>query len=112
MRRSAGPAPGVSAPVVDAAPTDLPPPRAADLPPPPVVVEVPSRPVVTVDPLPPNAGAQPELAAPRAASPVEEPRGLFALPKRMLGLLRAGTSSLADDGPRRPPLPVGDERPD
>jgi hypothetical protein len=104
-RVPAGPGPVASAPVVDVAPRPIdPPPRAADMPPPPSAVEVPPRPVATVDP--------PELAAPRAESPVEEPRGLFALPKRMLGLLRAGTSSLADDGPRRPPLPVGDERPD
>jgi hypothetical protein len=94
-----------SAPVVDVAPRPIdPPPRAADMPPPPSAVEVPPRPVATVDP--------PELAAPRAESPVEEPRGLFALPKRVLGLLRPGTSSLADRAPRRPPLPVGDERPD
>src|SRR6202035_3611363 len=103
-RVPAGPGPVTSAPVVDVAPRPIdPPPRAADMPPP-SAVEVPPRPVATVDP--------PELAAPRAESPVEEPRGLFALPKRVLGLLRPGTSSLADRAPRRPPLPVGDERPD
>jgi hypothetical protein len=30
----------------------------------------------------------------------------------VLGLLRPGAPSLADGAPRRPPLPVGDERPD
>jgi hypothetical protein len=113
-RIPAGPGPMASPPVVDAAPNDLPP-RAAEMPPP-AAVEVPPRPVATVDPLPPNSGA-PELAAPRAEvpraeSPIEEERGLFALPKRMLGLLRPGTPSLADEGPRRPPLPVGEERPE
>jgi hypothetical protein len=105
-------APVVSAPVVDVAPRPIdPPPRAADLPPPPAAAAAPPRHLATVDPLPPNAGAAPELAAPRAESPIEAARGVFALPKRVLGLLRPGTPSLADEAPR-PPLPVGEERPD
>jgi hypothetical protein len=107
---SAGPV--VSAPDVDVAPRPVdPPPRAADLPPSPAAAEAAPRHAATVDPLPPNAGLPPELSAPRAETPVEEARGLFALPKRVLGLLRPGTPSLADGAPR-PPLPVGEERPD
>jgi hypothetical protein len=111
--RKVAPGPVVSAPAVDATPRPIDPPaRTADVPPPPAA-EVPTPPVA-IDPLPlpPNAGAAPERAAPRAEPPVEEARGLFALPKRVLGLLRPGTPSLADEGPRRPPLPVGEERPD
>jgi hypothetical protein len=108
----AAPSPVVSPPAVDAAPRPIdPPPHAADLPPPPAAAETPPRHVATVDPLPPNAGLPHELAAPRAESPIEEARGLFALPKRVLGLLRPGAPSLADDAPR-PPLPVGEGRPD
>jgi hypothetical protein len=108
-----GPGPVASAPVVDVAPRPIdPPPRVADMQLP-AAAEVPTRPVATIDPVMPKADPAPEHAAPRAESPVEEPRGLFALPKRVLGLLRPGTTpSLADEGPRRPPLPVGEERPD
>jgi hypothetical protein len=76
-----------------------------DIPPPVVAVEVPPR-VAAIAPLPPNAGSPPELAALQPEPPAEEARGLFSIPKRILGLLRPGTVSFAGEAPR-PPLPVG-----
>jgi hypothetical protein len=87
-------------------PIDLPPPRPADMPPPPAAAEAPPRHASDVDALPPNAGAPHEIAAPASERPAEESRGLFSVPKRILGLLRPGTPSLAGEAPR-PPMPVG-----
>jgi hypothetical protein len=96
--RRASTAPVAAAPVeVVPRATELPPPRPADMPPPPAAAEAPPRHVAVVDP---------EIAAPRPETPAEEGKGLFSFPKRMLGLLRPGTPSLADEAPR-PPLPVG-----
>jgi hypothetical protein len=104
IRRASGP---VAAAPVEAAPrpTDLLPPRAADLPPPPAAAEAP-RHVATAEPLPPNAGASSAIAVPQPETAREEFKGLLSVPKRILGLLRPGTPSLADEAPR-PPLPVG-----
>jgi hypothetical protein len=94
-------------------PTDLPPlpPRPAEMQPPPAAAEAPPRHVATVDPQPPDVGAPLEIAAPRSETPAEEARGLFALPKRVFGLLRPGTPSTAGEAPR-PPLPVGTAAPE
>jgi hypothetical protein len=81
------------------------PPRQAVIQPPPTTVEAQSRRVAALDPLPPNAGSPPEIAAPRPEPPADEVKGLFSVPKRMLHLLRPGTPSLADEAPR-PPMPV------
>jgi hypothetical protein len=98
----------VAAAPVEAAPrpTDLPPPRAADLPPPPAAAEAPARRVATAEPLPPNAGASSAIAVPQPETATEEFKGLLSVPTRILGLLRPGTPSLAEEAPR-PPLPVG-----
>jgi hypothetical protein len=99
-------APMASAPVdVVPRPTDLPLP-AAGVPPPPAAAEAPPRHVTVVELPPPNAGGPGEIAVPVPAPAAEEAKGLFSLPKRMLGLLRPGTPSLAGEAPR-PPLPVG-----
>jgi hypothetical protein len=105
--RRASAAPVAAAPVEAAPrPADLPPPRAADLPPPPAAAEAPARHVATVEPLPPNAGASSTIAVPQPETATEEFKGLLSVPKRILGLLRPGTPSLADEAPR-PPQPVG-----
>jgi hypothetical protein len=83
--------------------TDVPP-HPIDIPPP-VAVEVPRR-VAAIAPLPPNASSPPEIAAPQQEPPADEVRGLFSVPKRILGLLRLGTPSFAGEAPR-PPMPVG-----
>jgi hypothetical protein len=95
----------VAAAPVEAAPraTELPPPRAADLPPP-AAAETPAR--ATAEPLLPNTGASSTIAALEPETPTEELKGLLSVPKRILGLLRPGTLSRADEAPR-PPLPVG-----
>jgi hypothetical protein len=104
--RRASATPVAAAPVEAAPrPTDLPPPRAADLPPPPAAAEAP-RHVATAEPLPPNAGASSAIAVPQPETATEEFKGLLSVPKHILGLLRPGTPSLADEAPR-PPLPVG-----
>jgi hypothetical protein len=105
--RRASAAPVAAAPVEAAPrPADLPPPRAADLPPPPAAAEAPARHVATMEPLPPNAGASSTIAVPQPETATEEFKGLLSVPKRILGLLRPGTPSLADEAPR-PPQPVG-----
>jgi hypothetical protein len=105
--RRASAAPVAAAPVEAAPrPTDLPPLRAADLPPPPAAAEAPARRVATAEPLPPNAGASSTIAVPQPETATEEFKGLLSVPKRILGLLRPGTPSLAEEAPR-PPLPVG-----
>jgi hypothetical protein len=43
---------------------------------------------------------------PQPETATEEFKGLLSVPKRILGLLRPGTPSLAEEAPR-PPLPVG-----
>jgi hypothetical protein len=85
-------------------------PRRADMPPP-ASAEAPPRHVAGVGPLPPNAGTPSEIAAPAAEPPAGESRGLFSLPKRVLGLLRPDTPSLAGEAPR-PPMPVGTVAPE
>ena len=110
IRRAATPAVAPSVELVPR-PIDLPPPRPADMPPPPAAAEAPPRHAADVDALPPNAGTAYEIAAPASEPPAGESRGLFALPKRMLGLLRPGTPSLAGEAPR-PPMPVGTVAPE
>jgi hypothetical protein len=78
-------------------PADVPP-RQADIQPP-AAVEVQPRHVATVDPLPPDAGAPPEIAASQPQPPADQAKGLFSFLKR-------GTPSLAGEAPR-PPMPVG-----
>jgi hypothetical protein len=111
-RRATGTTPA-AAPSVELVPRpiDLPPPRPADMPPPPAAAEAPPRHAADVDALPPNAGAPYVIAAPASEPRAEESRGLFALPKRMLGLLRPGSPSLAGEAPR-PPMPVGTVAPE
>jgi hypothetical protein len=107
IRRATGTTPAATASVeLVPRPIDLPPPRPADMPPPPAAAEAPPRRAADVDALPPNAGARYEIAAPASERPAEESRGLFSVPKRILGLLRPGTPSLAVEAPR-PPMPVG-----
>jgi hypothetical protein len=97
--RRASAAPVAAAPVESA-------PRPTDLPPPAAAAEAPARHVATAEPLPPNAGASSTIAVPQPETATEEFKGLLSVPKRILGLLRPGTPSLADEAPR-PPLPVG-----
>jgi hypothetical protein len=80
-------------------------PRATEMPPP-AAAETPAPHVATAEPVPPNAGASPTIATPQPEIPTEELKGLLSVPKRILGLLRPGTPSRADEAPR-PPLPVG-----
>jgi hypothetical protein len=114
-RASTSTSPVAAAPVeVVPRPSDLPPPppRPAEMQPPPAAAEAPPRHVATVDPLAPDVGAPLEIAAPRSETPAEEAKGLFALPKRVFGLLRPGTPSTAGEAPPRPPLPVGTAAPE
>jgi hypothetical protein len=78
-------------------------PRATELPPP-AAAEAPAR--ATAEPPLPNAGASSVAAALEPETPREELKGLLSVPKRILGLLRPGAPSRADEAPR-PPLPVG-----
>jgi hypothetical protein len=80
------------------APADFPS-RQSDLQTAPTAIEGQLGRVAAVDP-----GSPPEIAAPE--SQADQHQGLFSFFKRMPGLLRFGTPSVAGEAPR-PPMPVG-----
>jgi hypothetical protein len=79
------------------------PPRQADLQP---AVEALPRRVAAVDPLPPNAGSPPEIAAAEPEPPADQHMGPFSFLKQMPHLLRLGPEI------PRPPVPVGTASPE